>query len=67
VIDELLRKFGSRLEPEWRRLIAVLSDARRWLGPRQRVGVFNKDDLLEMVGEANIDELIAAIDSVAIF
>lgn len=61
LIDRLLNLFGGRPNPGYRSLTAVLTDARKWLGPKQNIGLFNRNDLIDMLGvpgEEEVSEII---------
>jgi uncharacterized protein YjbI with pentapeptide repeats len=64
-LDALLGYFGSRTDLPSQRLHAVFEIHRKWLGPRQRVGILNKHDVMEMAGEDGLRTVIAIIDSVS--
>jgi uncharacterized protein YjbI with pentapeptide repeats len=51
MLDRLLSFFRGRPDRGSRRLSAIFELEKKWLGSRQRVGVLNKHDLLEMAGE----------------
>jgi uncharacterized protein YjbI with pentapeptide repeats len=63
VLSALLERYENRSEPGWKRFCAVLADCQKWLGPSQTVGVINKADLLEMVGDDNVQAALAAIEA----
>jgi hypothetical protein len=40
-------------------MLAYFGTVRKWLGPRQRTGIVNKQELREMGGEKTVEEFIA--------
>jgi hypothetical protein len=54
-LDLLLRIFGNRIDTPSQALAAGLEVQRKWLGPKQRRGVLNTNDILEIGGQQLLD------------
>jgi len=63
-VDHLLGHFGGGTDLASRRLYTFFENKRRWLGPRQKVGVLNKQDLMQMGGEDGLRTVMKIIESV---
>jgi uncharacterized protein YjbI with pentapeptide repeats len=63
VLDRLLGCFGGRADLGSRRLTTRFDHEKAWLGPRQRVGALNKQDLIEMAGEESLQAVMKVIGS----
>jgi uncharacterized protein YjbI with pentapeptide repeats len=61
VLDRLLAYFRRHPDLGSRRLTARLEHEKRWLGPRQKVGVLNRQDLTESGGEEGFKTVIEII------
>jgi uncharacterized protein YjbI with pentapeptide repeats len=60
-LDRLLAYFGARSDLGSRMLTAGFKHDKKWLGPRQRVGVLNKHDLIESGGEEGLNTVMKII------
>jgi uncharacterized protein YjbI with pentapeptide repeats len=63
ILDRLLAFFCGRTDSGSRRLFASFQLDKKWLGSRQRVGVLNKRDLIEMAGEEGFQVVMNIIGS----
>jgi uncharacterized protein YjbI with pentapeptide repeats len=63
VLDRLLAFFRGRSDLGSRSLVASFEHRKKWLGARQRVGVFNKHDLVESAGEDGLKAVMEIIGS----
>jgi uncharacterized protein YjbI with pentapeptide repeats len=61
VLDRLLERASGRDDVASKRLTAVLLNKRKWVGAGQHRGVFNKSDLLEIVGEEGLRSVLEII------
>jgi uncharacterized protein YjbI with pentapeptide repeats len=61
-LDRLSNFFGERSDANSKRLAAVLAHKRKWVGPGQRRGVFNKMDLLQIAGEEALQYFLKIVD-----
>jgi fluoroquinolone resistance protein len=61
ILDLLLAHFGRRSDIGSRVLVAGFKHDKKWLGPRQKVGVLNKHDLLESGGEDGLETVLKII------
>jgi uncharacterized protein YjbI with pentapeptide repeats len=61
VLERLLVCFGGRADLGSKRLTTRFDHEKVWLGPRQRVGVLNKQDLIEMAGEEGLQAVMKVI------
>jgi hypothetical protein len=52
VLDRAVEMLAQDASPDSRALRAIIDHYRKWLGPRQDVGVFNRQDLQEGGSEA---------------
>jgi uncharacterized protein YjbI with pentapeptide repeats len=62
-LDRLLAFFRGRPDLGSRRLFRSLELHKKWLGSRQKVGVLNKHDLIEMAGEEGLQAVMRIIES----
>ena len=62
-IDRLLEHFRGRSDLNSRKLVGRFELDKKWLGSRQRVGVLNKHDLVESVGEDGLRAVLQIIGS----
>lgn len=60
-LDRLLAAFRGRSDLQSRILITKFEHHKQWLGPRQRVGILNKQDLQRVVGEHNLRTVLQII------
>jgi uncharacterized protein YjbI with pentapeptide repeats len=60
-LDRLLAHFGARSDMGSQRLTACFEHDKKWLGPRQKVGVLNKHDLKESGGKEGLETVIRII------
>jgi uncharacterized protein YjbI with pentapeptide repeats len=60
-LDRLLAYFGGRPDMGSQRLASCFEHDKMWLGPRQKVGVLNKHDLLESGGEEGLEAVMKII------
>jgi uncharacterized protein YjbI with pentapeptide repeats len=60
-LDRLLAHFGARSDLGSRMLTVGFEHDKKWLGPRQRVGVLNKHDLMESGGEKGLQAVMKII------
>jgi uncharacterized protein YjbI with pentapeptide repeats len=63
-LDRLLAYFRGRADLGSRKLFGSFEMDQKWLGSRQKVGVFNKRDLIEMAGEEGLRAVMNIIESV---
>jgi uncharacterized protein YjbI with pentapeptide repeats len=63
-LDCLLAHFRGRSDLASRGLFAILENRKKWLGSRQRVGVLNKQDLIETGGEDGLEAVLKIAESV---
>jgi uncharacterized protein YjbI with pentapeptide repeats len=61
ILDRLLAHFGERPDMGSRGLTARFKHKKQWLGPRQRVGVLNKRDLITSGGEEGFRTVMTII------
>jgi uncharacterized protein YjbI with pentapeptide repeats len=66
VLDDLISHFKDKLDPDSRGLTGLFEDYRRWSGGPDSVGVFNKADFLELVGEELTHSVIEIIGNRAL-
>ena len=64
-LERLLQGLRGRTELASRKLAAYLGAYRKWAGPRQRQGVLNKNDLLEVGGEDGLRIVLKMIETMA--
>lgn len=62
VLDRLLETVKGRNDVASKRLTAVLSNRRKWVGAKQQRGVFNKNDLLEIGGEEGLRRVLEIVE-----
>jgi uncharacterized protein YjbI with pentapeptide repeats len=62
-LDRLLAQFRGRPDLTSRKLVGRFELDKKWLGPRQKVGVLNKQDLVESVGEEGLRVVMQIIGS----
>jgi uncharacterized protein YjbI with pentapeptide repeats len=60
-LDRLLAFFCARPDVPSSALAAIFENRKQWLGARQRVGVFNKRDLIEAAGEEGLQAVMKVI------
>jgi uncharacterized protein YjbI with pentapeptide repeats len=60
-LDRILASISGRTDVGAKRLKAVLSNERKWVGQNQRRGVLSKSDLREMAGEEGIDLVLKLV------
>jgi uncharacterized protein YjbI with pentapeptide repeats len=63
ILDRLLASFRGRSDLGSRGLVAIFENRKKWLGPRQRVGVLNKHDLIESAGEDGLQAVMKITES----
>ncbi len=63
VLDVALRSFESRGDRGSQGLAAYLEVYRKWAGPNQEVGIFNREDLREAGGVDAASEFLQLVDS----
>jgi uncharacterized protein YjbI with pentapeptide repeats len=62
-LERLLAYFRGRSDFGSRKLTARFELDKKWLGSRQRIGVLNKQDLMESVGEEGLETVLQIIGS----
>src|ERR1700722_16817015 len=62
-IERLLSHFRGRSDLVSRTLVGCFEMEKKWLGSRQRVGVLNRRDLIESVGEDGLQAVMQLIGS----
>ena len=62
-LDRLLQALKGRRDIASKQLAAVLGNMRKWAGPKQRQGVLNKNDLLQMGDEEWLNWVLKLIES----
>jgi hypothetical protein len=60
-LDRLLATWRARSDLASRRLAASFGVVRKWVGPKQRVGVVSKADLIEVGGEEAVADFLRVI------
>jgi Pentapeptide repeats (9 copies) len=60
-LDRLLAYFGGRSDMGSQRLATRFEHEKQWLGPRQRVGVLSKHDLIASGGEEGLNTVMKII------
>jgi Pentapeptide repeats (8 copies) len=61
MLDRALAEWSNREDLRSRRLATFFSGVRKWLGPKQRVGVISRDDLRYIGGEAAVSDFLQLI------
>jgi len=61
MLDELLKSLRGQTDVAVRKLAAYLGVYRKWVGPKQRRGVLNKNDLIEIGGEKGLLRVLEII------
>jgi uncharacterized protein YjbI with pentapeptide repeats len=61
-LERLTKFFQARSDTGSKRLAAVLANKRKWLGPAQNVGLFNKTDLLEIAGKDGLRSFLDMVE-----
>jgi uncharacterized protein YjbI with pentapeptide repeats len=62
-LDRLLEAFQGRTDLASRRLANVFAMSRKWAGSKQRRGVLNKNDLLQIGGEEGLSRVLEILAS----
>ncbi len=62
-LDRLLAQFRGRPDLKSRKLVGRFELEKKWLGPQQKVGVLNKRDLIESVGDEGLRDVMQTIGS----
>jgi uncharacterized protein YjbI with pentapeptide repeats len=62
-LDRLLAQFRGRPDLKSRKLVGRFELEKKWLGPQQKVGVLNKQDLIESVGDEGLRDVMQIIGS----
>jgi uncharacterized protein YjbI with pentapeptide repeats len=62
-VERLLAHFRGRPDLASRNFVTSFEHKRQWLGPRQRVGVLNRNDLIETGGEEGLETVLQIIGS----
>jgi pentapeptide repeat protein len=62
-LDRLLQSLRGRTDMASKKLAAAIGVDRKWAGPRQRRGILNKNDLLEIGGEDGLRVVLGMIES----
>jgi uncharacterized protein YjbI with pentapeptide repeats len=61
ILDRLLAFFSARPDVASSALVAIFEHDKEWLGPKQKVGVLNKRDLIETAGEEGLQAVMKVI------
>ena len=62
-LDRLLRILKTRTDVASKKLTADLTILRKWAGSRQRQGVLNRNDLVELVGDESTKESLELVSA----
>jgi uncharacterized protein YjbI with pentapeptide repeats len=62
VLDRLLNGLRDQTDPIAKMLVAYFGVYRKWVGPKQQLGVFNKKDIIEAVGEDGLHRVMEIIE-----
>ncbi len=62
-LDRVLQALKGRSDSVAKMLTGYFEVYRKWVGPKQRKGILNKNDLLETVGEEGLRIVLELIES----
>jgi hypothetical protein len=60
-LDRLIQVFEAQSDVASKKLTAYLRVLRKWAGPKQRRGIVNKYDLIELVGDGGLKRFLQVL------
>jgi hypothetical protein len=61
-LTKLLNYFKTRDDPGSKRICGLLEAAKKWLGSRQKIGLFSKADIVEIARNDGLERFVEVLD-----